>query len=76
MQASLQSEVRGLQTTIKELYTKFGLRIDSFTAPSWQFPERLGINVEIDNLLDGRDDRVFLLEMLVDRYGLFTQHSG
>ena len=75
---SLKSDLCGIQGGLKEVLLAFPNR-EGLQVPSWRFPERLAVSLDIEEVLrnvvystgseeKNYPDHVLLLELVVDRY--------
>ena len=66
-----QSDIRVLQTVLKDLHNRLGT--PSLSVPSWRYPERLAITIDVNEILSktsnmtAEEHRILSLELLVDR---------
>lgn len=66
-----QNDIRVFQTVLKDLHNKLGT--PSLSVPSWRYPERLAITIDVNEILSKTSDmtteehHILSLELLVDR---------
>lgn len=65
METTLRTELKKILTGSADLVNRAG----SLQSPSWKFPEKLAISLDVEGALKAGDSHSHVLELVVDRCG-------